>query len=204
MRLAFRQGEMDGLCGLYALVNAIALLAHHRLSANDISELFRELIRALYRRNVRKRSKDSTPLEFIWDGTSVRDISLLMETSRAFLVERGLDLTWSRPLQGKRKPTSLQQYWDRLRSAFDECSGRCVAIIDYNFDGEDSEVGHWTCVVKVTDKAMKLSDSSLSLHCRKGLMRKSRCTIGTRTVRRPYTLFAHNVYLLQITPNESF
>jgi hypothetical protein len=202
MRNPLHQGKMDGLCGIYALVNGISVLVQNRLSTNDLSILFKDLVRTLYKRNHRRKTKNGTPIEFIWEGTNVHDISLLLRTSRAFLAQRGLSLTWTRPLQGKWRPASLNQYWDRLRTCFLECDGRCVAIIDYNFDGIDGEEGHWTCVEKVTDRTMKLLDSSLSIHSPRGVIRKGACTLGEKTAKRPHRLFAHNVYLVQISSVE--
>lgn len=202
MRNPLHQGRMDGLCGIYALVNGISVLVQNRLSTGDLSELFKELVRALYRRNHRRKPRNGTPIEFIWEGTNVHDISLLLRTSRSFLANRGLTLTWSRPLQGAGRPATLNQYWDRLKSSFDECENRCVAIIDYNFDGIDGEEGHWTCVEKVTARTMKLLDSSLSIHSPRGVIRKASCTLGEKTAKRPYRLFGHNVYLVQIRAEE--
>jgi hypothetical protein len=58
MRKPLQQGEMDGLCGIYALVNAIGRLAGQRLSEEDEIDLFKELIRSIYKRNNRKRKKN--------------------------------------------------------------------------------------------------------------------------------------------------
>jgi len=202
MRNPLHQGRMDGLCGIYALVNGISVLVQNRLSTSDLSDLFKDLVRALYRRNHRKKPRNGTPIEFIWEGTNVHDISLLLRTSRAFLSHHGMTLTWSRPLQGTWRPATLNQYWERMRTCFDECDDRCVAIIDYNFDGVDGEEGHWTCVEKVTARTMKLLDSSLSIHSPRGVIRKGSCTLSEKTLKRPYRLFAHNVYLVQIRPEE--
>ena len=193
---------MDGLCGIYALVNGISVLVQNRLSTTDLSDLFKDLVRALYKRNHRKSPRNGTPIEFIWEGTNVHDISLLLRTSRSFLAHQGLTLAWSRPLQGAGRPATLNQYWDRMKNSFDECENRCVAIIDYNFDGVDGEEGHWTCVEKVTARTMKLLDSSLSIHSPRGVIRKGLCTLGEKTAKRPYRLFGHNVYLVQIRSEE--
>lgn len=57
MRKPLRQGEMDGLCGIYALVNAIRHLAGRRLSKEDEDNLFKELVRGIYARNNRRQRK---------------------------------------------------------------------------------------------------------------------------------------------------
>jgi len=189
---------MDGMCGIYAVMNGVSVLVQNRLSTSDLSDLFKELVSALYRRNHSRRPRKSLPIEFIWEGTNVHEISLLLRTSKAFLALYDLELVWSRPLQGRSRPSTVGQYWARLKKCFDDCEGRCVAILDYNFDGDEGEEGHWTCVEKMTERTMRLLDSSLSIHSPRGVIRRSACTLGEKTPRRPYRLFPHNVYLVRL------
>lgn len=203
MRNPLHQGRMDGMCGIYAVINGVSVLVQNRISTSELSDLFKELVLALYRRNHRRRPTGSSPIDFIWEGTNVHDISLLLRTSREFLQELGIDLVWSRPLQGKARPATLGQYWERLRESFDRHEGKCIAILDYNFDGQYGEEGHWTCVEKITARTMRLLDSSLSLHIPKGVLRKGSCTLGNKTARRPYRLFPHNVYLVHARPRKA-
>jgi hypothetical protein len=191
---------MDGMCGIYAVMNGISVLVQNRISTNELSDLFKDLISALYRRNHRRNHRNSLPIEFIWEGTNVHDISLLLRTSRAFLARHDLDLLWTRPLQGNSRPANITQYWDRLKRCFDDCEGRCIAVIDYNFDGVEGEEGHWTCVEKVTARTLRLLDSSLSIHSPRGIIRKYTCTLGEKTAKKPYRLFPHNVYLVRVRP----
>jgi hypothetical protein len=201
MRKPLQQGEMDGLCGIYALVNAISRLAGQRLSEEDGTELFKELIRSIYKRNNRKRKKKpKTPVEFIWDGSSTREISFMLKKSKEFLKNRNLHLDWKKPLQGSSRPNNVDQYWKRLQDAFKECGGqgKCVAIIDYNWQINNTEEdGHWTCVTNVTDKILFLHDSLIRSGKKVKKMHKSRCTLGNPTSSRPHRLFAHNVSLLR-------
>jgi len=194
---------MDGMCGVYAVMNGVSVLVQNRISTQDLADLFKDLVRALYRRNHGRGPGGSTPVDFIWEGTNVHDISLLLRTSKAFLSRRDLDLVWSRPLQGKARPATVSQYWERLRACFEEYEGRCVVILDYNFDGAYGEEGHWTCVEKMTQRTMRILDSSLSIHNPKGLIRRGSCTLGNKTARRPYRLFPHNVYLVRIRPGRN-
>ena len=203
MRKPLQQGEMDGLCGIYALVNAISSLAGQRLSEEDGTDLFKELIRSIYKRNNRKRKKKpKTPIEFIWDGTSTREISHMLKKTKKFLKDRNLNLDWKKPLQGRNRPNNVDQYWRRLQEAFNEYGGpgKCVAIVDYNWQiNNNEEDGHWTCVTNVTEKILFLHDSLIKrgIKCKK--MYKSRCTLGNPTSGRPHRLFAHNVSLLRFS-----
>ena len=193
MRKIKHQGEMDGLCGVYALVNAIISLAGQRLSEKDGTDLFKELIRSIYRRNNRKRKeKPITPIEFIWDGASTRDISYMLKETMKFL-------------GSKSSPNNVDQYWKRLEEAFNDSGGqkKCVAIIDYNWQiDSNKEEGHWTCVTKVTENILFLHDSIMSPGAKLKKIYRSRCTLGNPTSRRPYRLFAHNVSLLRFNDAE--
>ena len=201
-----QQGEMDGLCGIYALVNAIRRLAGQRLSEEDGTDLFKELIRSVYKRNNRKRKKKpQTPIEFIWDGTSTQEISYMLKKSKDFLKDRNLNLDWKKPLQGRNRPNNIDQYWRRLQEAFQEHGGqdKCAAIVDYNWQIDNHEEdGHWTCVIKITENILFLHDSFKRRDIKFKKMYKSRCTLGTPTSSRPHRLFAHNVSLLRFNGTE--
>ena len=207
MRKPLRQGEMDGLCGIYALVNAIRHLAGRSLSKEDEDNLFKELVRGIYKRNNRRRKrKPKSPVEFIWDGTSARDISYMLKKTTEFLHSKNVQFYWKKPLQGSRRPNTVDQYWNRIREAFMAYGGHgsCIALVDYNWqsvngNGED---GHWTCVTNVTGSTLILHDSSMD-HGKKFVkLPKSRCTLGKPTSRRPYRLLAHNVSLLRVDKTE--
>ena len=203
MRKPLKQGEMDGLCGIYALVNAIRRLAGRRLSKEDEDNLFKELVRSIYRRhNRRRKKKPKSPVEFIWDGTSVRDISYMLKKTVEFLEDKNLQLYWKRPLQGRGRPNTLDEYWRRIQNAFHKYGGRgnCIAIVDYNWQSVDNngEAGHWTCVTNVTKSNLILHDSSMDRGRKFSKLPKSRCTLGKPNSHRPYRLLAHNVSLLLV------
>lgn len=196
---------MVGLCGIYALVNTVKHLAGKNFTKTDASDLFKELIRSLYKRNNRRRkNKPKSPIEFIWEGTSVRDISLMLRTTKEFLKNNNnLDLVWKKPLQGRRRPKKIDQYWRQLQASFESYGGqgKCVAIVDYNWQCDSNEKdGHWTCVTKVTKDTLILYDSYLKGGRTFSKLLKSRCTLGFPNVRKPNQLLAHNVSILRVIP----
>jgi hypothetical protein len=206
MTKPLQQGQMDGLCGIYSLVNAISRLTKERLTEEDRIDLFKELIRSVYKRdNLKRKNKPKTPIEFIWDGTTNREISFLLKKSKEFLKEKNLNIDWKKPLQGKNKPNNIDQYWKQLQDIFKDYGGqdKCVAIIDYNWKNNSEEEGHWTCVINVTEKFLSLYDSTFMKYGSNfKKMYKSRCTLGNSTSKRPYRLFSHNVYLLLFNDTE--
>ncbi|MBM4271646.1 MAG: hypothetical protein FJ139_05735 [Deltaproteobacteria bacterium] len=207
MRRPFKQGDMDGFCGIYTLVNAIKYLAGLKFTEDDASGLFRELVRVVFKRNNRRRkNKSKSPVDFIWEGTSVHDISHMLRKTKHFLESKKLDLVWQKPLQGRRRPKKIDQYWKQLQTSFEGCcsQGRCVAIVDYNWqlDNSNRERGHWTCVTNMTEKTMILLDSCMKKGRRFSKLSRLRCTLGIPTNGKPYRLLAHNVSILRVIDTE--
>src|SRR3954470_1220749 len=85
----YRQGRLDGLCGLYALVNALRLL-YPRLNEDACEAAFCALIRARTRQT-------ASPLAVISAGLSRRELLQLLGPWRRFVrKELGIKLTVER------------------------------------------------------------------------------------------------------------
>src|SRR3954469_9984368 len=156
----YRQGRLDGLCGLYALVNALRLLCP-RLDEDDCERVFRALIRARARQT-------ASPLAVIADGLSRRELLQLIGPWRRFAArELGVRLTVE---QLKVSGPSLRGIWCSLCEALD---GQSVAII-----GLDGAERHWTVAYAATERTLRVADSS-------GLrvIYRSQCTVGRTRAR---------------------
>jgi len=106
----YRQGRLDGLCGVYALINALRLLCP-RLDEDTCERVFCALIRA------RARQKCS-PLAVISGGLSRRELLQLIGPWQRFAArEFGITLTINRP---KVSEPSLRGLWRA-------CVGRWMA-----------------------------------------------------------------------------
>ena len=75
----YRQGRLDGLCGVYALINALRLLCP-RLDEDACERAFCALIRARARQN-------SSPLAVISGGLSRRELLKLIGPWQRFAAE---------------------------------------------------------------------------------------------------------------------
>ncbi len=201
MRSPMKQGDLDGLCGLYALVNAasyLSLKAGKPLGGKERLELFQRMALRLYncleqRRSRRRNPDTATPsIAFLWEGTSVRDLPPMLDELRGFLLEKvEIRVERSQPLLGNNRPQSLEQFWSRLRDSLEQGGGRSVAIVGYTWHSDGGEEGHWTCVKAMTKRRMIRLDSV------KGkVLLRSRVTIKGPTRRHPYKLAPHDVYLL--------
>ena len=139
----FRQGHLDGLCGLYAIVNALDLLRDGGLAHNEDEAL--RIMRALV---------EAVPERFpkaIWDGTKVQHIRRMLVAANLLARKRykfGVD--WSEPFL-RRDFASPADYHAALRLELGEGD---VAII-----GLAPPWDHWTLVRRVVDDGFETVDS---------------------------------------------
>ena len=155
----YRQGRLDGLCGLYALINALRLLCP-RLDEDDCERVFCALIQA-------RAQHAASPLTVIHGGLSRRELLRLIGVWQRFAArEFGITVTVSR----LRVPEpSLRGVWRGLCRALD---GTSVAIV-----GLDGIERHWTVAHAATPRTLRVTDSS-------GLRAivRSQCTVGRTSV----------------------
>src|SRR4051812_16661425 len=112
----YRQGRLDGLCGGYALINALRLLCP-RLDEGAREAAFCALIRARAR-------QAASPLAVISGGLSQRELLKLIGPWQRFAArEFGITLTVDRL---KVPEPTLRGVWRGLRHALD---GKSVAIL---------------------------------------------------------------------------
>lgn len=203
MRVPLRQGDLDGLCGLYALVNAAVYLtakAGKRMSRRDRLELFKRLAIRLFdhldnrRRRRKGKGAGSPAIGFLWAGTSIKELPPMLDELQAFVEEKtGVKLVRLQPLLRNHRPRTLDQFWMRLREHLQGSEGKAVAIVGYNWRTDGREEGHWTCVKAMTDRQMVRVDSVGGK-----VLRRSRVTMRPPTRSRPYRVALHDVYLLAV------
>jgi hypothetical protein len=156
----YRQGRLDGLCGVYALINTLRLLCP-RLDEDACERAFCALIRARAR-------QAASPLAVISGGLSRREMLRLIGFWQRFAArELGATLTVNRL---KVPDPSLRGIWRGLCRALD---GKSVAII-----GLDGVERHWTVAYAATKRTLWVTDSS-------GLRAifRSQCTVARTSLR---------------------
>lgn len=140
-----RQGDLDGLCGVYAIVNALRWLCP-RFSAADAFCLFNTLFEARAQRPVRH------PLAFIYRGLTRSALTLLVEAAMAWAATAlgiHLEAAWLAP--HKKQRDRLDTVWRHLERHLGEGA---IAIIGI---GKASE--HWTVAVEINRSHLVLLDS---------------------------------------------
>lgn len=173
------QGSLDGLCGLYAVVNAVRSIAARRLTGLQEAELFRLLIARLGEEGLLEAA--------ICNGIAVPILGLLIDSASMFLLHtegRGL----SKELVTFETPQSLGVFWDVLSSHLEEFGpGSIILPLGGKYD-------HWTCVGTMKQKTMSLVDGE-------GFRRLNRkhCTLSAMETDRPYRLLPSRTYLLRAT-----
>jgi hypothetical protein len=177
----FEQGDLDGLCGVYAVVNATRLAAqpYRRLSAADGEDLFAALLKELAAAG-RLRG-------FVTGGLGARTLArLLRRASRWLRKQHGLTLEISRPFRKANTPEP------------EDC--RRVLAEHLARPGTAAIVGtaeHWTVVRAVTPRRLLLTDSNGRQHL--AVTMKSEA-VGTGSASRPWL---SSMVLLEASPFEA-
>lgn len=169
----FRQGELDGLCGVYAVINATRLLCPE-IDHADVAALFQTLIRALSRRRI--RLTDAVAL-----GLNIRTVRALALVACEYINgELGIRMKTRRPHK-PRHACRMHRFWRTLQAELGK--GNVVIV------GLSGHLAHWTVAYRITDKSVRLADSD-------GLkvLLRSRCTL--RPTRRLYQFWPDEIIIL--------
>src|SRR5690242_7486380 len=134
----WRQGDLDALCGVYAVINALRLIAPDRVDDRISDALFRALLRNF--------AAENGLFAAAVDGISDRSMGTNLTVACDLLNRRRprIPVQWSQPIKGKRG-LGLAALWSALRELLPpEEQGRRALVLGW--DGEDP---HWTTVRKV-------------------------------------------------------
>jgi len=140
-----RQGDLDGLCGVYAIINAIRWLCPSMSEAQS-QKLFVAIIAARQSRPVRN------PLAFIHRGLTRAGLTCLVDAATSWVaINFGVEIeaTWLAPNAKKRGP--FAETWQQIARSVGTES---VAII-----GLGNWIDHWTVVVDASPRQLTLLDS---------------------------------------------
>jgi len=172
-RRAYQQGDLDGLCGVYSIVNALRYVFH--LRDEQCQTLFAKLVKAL--------EQDCGCLHrTLLKGMHFPRLKRLADVvSKCHLQDRNVTFQVRR-LRLKRDQRSLPHLWAVLER---ELGPRCVAIV-----GVTGATDHWCVVYRVTAKTLWLLDSSGQTQ-----IHRSRCTVRTSAAR--YCLDPSEILLIE-------
>ena len=167
----YRQGELDSLCGVYAVINSVKAVADThgvRISRDQSSELFRRLCRVL--------ADGGRLSDALTEGTTITTLQAMARDAHVWLADRtGLHLRVRRAFRSS--PGGLDLYWRKLADHVSEERPGSVLI------GLCGRMDHWTCVRSMSDRAIVLVDSGGAK-----ILHRDRCTIGKPDMRRHHEL----------------
>lgn len=178
MTRPLRQGEMDELCGVYAILNAIRLLAPKAPVRDTEVEIFGLL--------VDKLSKKQPVSELLWDGVKFNDMEKLAGEAIKYSAKH-LDCDIQcRRLPRRPSPKTLDEYWEYVRI---EVKKGAVAIIRLKKIHD-----HWTLVRNATPKRFSLFDSVELSH-----LDKSNCSLEKDAHVRHHIVAGQTLFLSNAT-----
>jgi hypothetical protein len=156
------QGDLDGLCGVYAVINAFRLLCPE-LTDQQSRRLFVGLIDVLNRICLPKG-------EFLYDGIEITEVAKLVRLAKRFVREElGIRIA-SRPLKLRRERRRYDELWTTLRAELDTGAVSVLALSGYH--------SHWTVAYRATAKAAYLFDSD-----ELKILRRNACSLDERKTR---------------------
>ncbi len=172
-RRAYRQGDLDGLCGVYSIVNALRYVLH--LRDEDCTKLFERLIKAL--------EQDCPHLhQPLLRGMYFAQLKRLVAAAGQERIQGRTLKFEARTLRLKRHRRTLPQLWAALDQ---ELGLACIAIV-----GITGATDHWCVVYRVTSKTLWLLDSS-----GQSRISRSRCTV--RATQTRYCLEVSEILLIE-------
>ena len=165
------QGTLDGLCGVYSIVNSAKIISH--LTYEQCQELFKNIIFYLNEKNNLAR--------LFVEGMNVNEIGVVLaHLGTKYFHERRM------PFRGRQNLT-FDVIWSEMEEFLSE--EKRAIILGFNHPDWD----HWTVVNGITQKQLNLYDSKYTKK-----INKSRCSIvyPSKNKKKPYCLDVPNMYFL--------
>lgn len=133
------QGDEDGFCGLYAIINAITLLFPGTMNQERRDSVFKAICRAI------PQHKWPGP---IWNGTTSTDVRAMLGAARR---EMNNSFSWEQPFDHL-KLMSVDEFMRELKWRIEGDDAFAVVGISKPWE-------HWTCAHRLTPHEMIMTDS---------------------------------------------
>lgn len=169
----YQQGNLDGLCGAYATINAARLISK-KLNTDAWQLVFLKILR--------QQIKHRKSVHFAIHGLGLSKVSKIVQ----LIISPELDIDYSRPFR-RRVKVPLPELWDSISSFLNSQDRRSVII-----GVETKDYGHWTVVESISDKRLNLFDSD----GRKFINRKN-CTTREITPETPLLIDFTTIFYLE-------
>lgn len=173
MLFPYKQGYLDGLCGLYSAVNAIS----------SILELEHEDCRKLFTIGLDHIDSHTNLKKVILDGMSIKMVTGVLSSYKPQIRDWGWKLTISHFATDCYRITDLANHMRRWLTE----ENQCIIV------GLSGRIDHWTCIFKTFNKIIKFIDSAdlKQIHIQK-------ITTGKGTREKIYTVSKDEVLGLRL------
>lgn len=180
-RLPVEQGDIDGLCSIYATLNACKLMFGHTEKQDE------RLLEVLC-----KGVGDLFP-QIVWDGTGVPTLYRLFRIADAWTQKKHkARLLWGAPLM-RTKFSRVEDYFERLREELAaHGEGRAVWIV-----GLGDPWDHWTAVDRIAGRTVYFFDSWGMKHYRFDSFTLDKTKAGEGTGKK-IMIDTHQSFLLRV------
>ena len=148
-RIPYLQGQIDGLCGFYGIINAFQCLFSATFTDDDAWQLMVSLCEAV---------SHKFPA-VIWKGAGVEDTVTLFKAAEDFARKTkhlGGELRVTRPF-ARRRTERMQDFWAEIAAFLDR--GEAPRARRVAFIGIGHPDNHWTVATRVTQRSVTFFDS---------------------------------------------
>lgn len=157
------QGQLDGFCGIYSVVNATKVVAG--IDSRESQRLFWKIFSILEPRKPVSR--------FVREGISDRDMGYIFRK----IVQETYDLKVDKAFGHNRVPLGV--YWETIQGFLKPGEPRAVILVLESWDW-----GHWTVIQRATAKTLFLFDSSNLVR-----VQRRQTTTARLTLRKPLLFY---------------
>ena len=146
-----KQGDLIGICGVYAIINATKYLFPK--DQIDLDDLFAIILTKIDERNNPKL------LTVILNGMSRRTlVTLYNDVLREYVfhIKKDLDMVAEKKkLESSQIGTAVQEMKEFLDRSNKDGIRRIIIVCI------DGKISHWTCITRITDKKIELFDGEI-------------------------------------------
>ena len=146
-----KQGDLIGICGVYAIINATKYLFPK--DQIDLDDLFAFILTKIYERNNPKL------LTVILNGMSRRTlVTLYNDVLREYVfhIKKDLDMVAEKKkLESSQIGTAVKEMKEFLDRSNKDGIRRIIIVCI------DGKISHWTCITRITDKKIELFDGEI-------------------------------------------
>jgi hypothetical protein len=174
--MGIRQGDLDGLCGVYSIINALSVISDFNQTKRQ--DLFYSL--------VNKLNHKYDLAEIIRYGMDNRKFRVLFRQTQKYCTAKLKKNVTIKPVFSKVKTITLSEYCKQIDTIL---TSQNTAII-IRMSGA---INHWTCIRSISEKCIYLEDSGEISH-----LRLSSCQVGDKDKTKRHSLWHKETWSVTI------